>query len=215
MSSLRDSRLRSAQATLPPSSVPDGTRRRILEVALQFFASAGFHGTSIRDIARVLEIQASALYAHFPSKEHVLSELVRLGHEVHAATLQEAFRGAGADPLRQVTALVRAHTILHATYPHLAVVVNEEIHALPPDLAAPALALRARSSALLVEVLKKGIAEGRFSPPDTAATAAAISAMGLRLPYWYDASTGPSINALADIHVELSLRMLGASPAVE
>jgi AcrR family transcriptional regulator len=215
MSSLRDSRLRSAKALLPPSSVPDGTRRRILEAALQFFASAGFHGTSIRDIARVLELQASALYVHFPSKEHVLSELVRLGHEVHAATLQEAFRGAGTDPVSQVVALVRAHTILHATYPHLAVVVNEEIHALPPDLAAPSLAVRARSSALLVEVLEKGIALGRFSPPNKAATAAAISAIGLRLPYWYDASSGLGIDALADIHVELSLRMLGASSAVE
>ncbi len=217
MSSLRDSRLRSAKATLPPSSVPEGTRRRILEVALQFFASAGFHGTSIRDITRVLELQASALYAHFPSKEHVLAELVRLGHEVHAATLQESLRGAGVgeDPVSQLKALVRAHTILHATYPHLAVVVNEEIHALPPDLAAPALAVRARSAALLREVLEKGIALGRFSPPHVAATAAAISAIGLRLPYWYDATSGLDIDALADVHVELSLRMLGASSAAK
>lgn len=215
MSSLRYSRLNAAKAVLPPSSAPDGTRRRVLEVALQFFASAGFHGTSIRDIARVLELQASALYVHFPSKEHILSELVRLGHEVHATTLQAAFRGAGADPVAQVKALVRAHTVLHATYPHLAVVVNEEIYALPPDLAAPALAVRARSSALLVEVLERGIALGRFSPPNTAATAAAISAIGLRIPYWYDASSGLDIDALADVHVELSLRMLGYSSAVE
>lgn len=215
MSSLRDSRLRAGKALLPPSSVPDGPRRRILEAALQFFASSGFHGTSIRDIARVLELQASALYTHFPSKEHILSELVRLGHEVHAATLQAALRGAGADPVDQVKALVRAHTVLHATYPHLAVVVNEELHALPPDLAAPALAVRARSSTLLIEVLKKGIALGKFSPPNTAATAAAISAIGLRLPYWYDASSGLGIDALADAHVELSLRMLGIMSVVE
>jgi len=162
----------------------------------------------------VLELQASALYTHFPSKEHILSELVRLGHEVHAATLQEALRGAGADPVEQLRALVRAHTVMHATYPHLAVVVNEEIHALPPDLAAPALAVRARSASLLIEVLKKGIALGKFSPPNTAATAAAISAIGLRLPYWYDASSGLGIDALADAHVELSLRMLGITSVV-
>jgi AcrR family transcriptional regulator len=215
MSSLRDSRLRAATVILPPSSVPDGTRRRILEVALQFFASSGFHGTSIRDIARVLEIQASALYTHFPSKEHILAELVRLGHEVHATTLQGALRGAGADPVDQVKALVRAHTVLHAAYPHLAVVVNEEIHALPPDLAAPALAVRAQSSALLREVLEKGIALGRFSPPNPAATAAAIAAIGLRIPYWYDPSSGLNIDALASVHVELSLRMLGIMSAVE
>lgn len=86
---------------------------------------------------------------------------------------------------------------------------------MPPDLAAPALAVRARSSALLLDVLERGIALGRFSPPNTAATAAAIAAIGLRLPYWYDASNGLDIDALADVHVELSLRMLGVSSTVK
>src|SRR5512132_1656682 len=42
MSSLRDARIRPAKVLLPPTSVPDGPRRRILEVALQFFASPRF-----------------------------------------------------------------------------------------------------------------------------------------------------------------------------
>lgn len=214
MSSLRDSRLRTQTALLPPSSVPDGTRRRILEVALRLFASEGFHGASIRDITRALELQGSALYAHFPSKEHVLAELVHVGHEVHAAALQTALAKVGEDPVDQIKAMVRVHTVLHATYPHLAVVVNEQIFALPPEFAAPALASRAQSSALLVQIVEKGIALGKFSAPSPIATAAAISAIGVRIPYWYDASHGLSIEALADVHVELSLRMLGASPDV-
>jgi AcrR family transcriptional regulator len=208
MSSLRASRLRAGKAILPPSSVPDGTRRRILEVALQYFASEGFHGASVRDIARVLDLQPSALYAHFPSKEHVLSELVRVGHEVHAVTLRAALEDAGDDPVDQLCALVRTHTALHATYPHLAVVVNEEIYALTTALAAPALAIRAQSMALLRHVVEKGVATGRFSVPNMPATAAALSAIGVRIPYWYEPSEELPIDALADAHVELSLRML-------
>jgi len=180
-------------------------------VALQLFASEGFHGTSIRGIAKALGLQPSALYTHFPSKELVLSELVRVGHEAHAVTLREALRDAGDDPVEQLRALVRTHTVLHATYPHLAVVVNEEIYALTTELAAPALAFRAQASALLLQVIEKGMAMGRFSPPNKVAAAAAIAAMGLRIPYWYEASEGLPIDALADAHVELSLRMLGAS----
>lgn len=213
MSNLRTTRLRAARVSLPPASVPDGTRRRILEVALQLFASDGFHGSSIRGIARVLELQPSALYAHFPSKEHVLAELVRVGHELHATALQAALEAAGADPVERVRALVRAHTVAHATYPHLAVVVNEEIAALTADLAAPALAIRASSADLLVQIIEEGTRAGHFSPPDVAATAAAISAMGLRVPYWHDASHALSIDALADAHVELALRMLGVAEA--
>lgn len=210
MSSLRSSRLRAAIAILPPSSVPDGTRRRILEVALRFFASEGFHGTSVRDMAKVLELQPSALYSHFPSKEHVLSELVRVGYEVHASTLQAALRDAGDDPIDQVCALARAHTLLHATYPHLAVVVNEEIFALTAELAAPALAIRAQSMALVLQILERGVAMGRFSIPDRAATASALSAIGVRIPYWYEPSDALPLEALVDIHVEFTLRMLRA-----
>jgi AcrR family transcriptional regulator len=211
MRSSHRSRPGAAKAALPPSAVPDGTRRRILEVGLQLFASAGFHGTSIRDLAKALELQPSALYAHFPSKEHILAELARVGHEVVHERLCAALAGAGTEPSDQVRALVRAHALLHATYPQLAIVVNDEMHALTPDLAAPALELRERSSALLLQVIERGVATGRFSPPHAVVTTAAIGAMGLRIPYWYDGASALDMSALADIHAELALRMLGAA----
>lgn len=202
---------RKEKATLPPSVVEDGTRRRILEVALQLFASLGFHGSSIRDLAKALELTPSALYAHFPSKEYILAELARVGHEHHHERFCAALEGAGEDPAEQMRALVRAHARLHATYPQLAVVVNDEMHALAPELAAPALALRERSTALLLQVIERGVAAGRFSPPHATATAAAIGAMGLRIPHWYEAFGALSIDALADVHAELALRMLGVT----
>lgn len=202
-------RLRVGQAVLPAGAVPDGTRRRILEVALRLFVNEGFHGTSIRDIAKILELPPSGLYTHFKSKDHVLAELARVGHEAHAATLRDALNGVGDDPVDQLRALVRAHTVMHATYPHLAVIVNEEIRSLTKELAAPALEVRARSSAILLHTIERGIAMGRFNPPHAMTTAAAIAAMGLRIPYWYESTEHFDIEALAESHVELSLRMLG------
>ncbi|RKG92921.1 TetR/AcrR family transcriptional regulator [Corallococcus terminator] len=206
---LPPSRLRARKAVLPTSAVPDGTRRRILEAALQLFASRGFHGASIRDLATALELRPSALYAHFSSKEHVLAELVLMGHEAHHEGLRAALLGAGSEPIEQLRALVRAHTLLHANHPQLAVVVNEEIHSLPPELAAPALALREQSAALLHAVIERGRAQGVFSVPHAGVTAAAISTLGLRLPYWYEPTPALDVDMLADLHVELSLRMLG------
>ncbi|MDY7229351.1 TetR/AcrR family transcriptional regulator [Hyalangium rubrum] len=202
-------RLRLQKATFPHTTVPEGTRRRILEVGLQLFASRGFHDTSVRDLAKELELQPSALYAHFPSKDHVLAELVRIGHEALHAALRTALLSAGSHPADQVRALVRAHTHLHATYPQMAVVVNEELYALAPELAAPALALRDQSSALLLEVIARGEEQGVFAPPHSVVTAVAIAAMGLRIPYWFEPSDALDINALADLHAELALRMLG------
>ncbi|MFW5981469.1 MAG: TetR/AcrR family transcriptional regulator, partial [bacterium] len=40
------------------------TDRKILEAALDLFASQGFHGTSIREIAERVGIQKSSIYNH-------------------------------------------------------------------------------------------------------------------------------------------------------
>lgn len=194
---------------LPAGQVPDGTRHRILEAALQLFARRGFHATSVRDLARQVKLQPGALYVHFPSKEHILAELARLGHELHHQALRTALLEAGAEPCAQVRALVRAHVAIHAGHPQLVVLVNEELFTLPSELAAPALALRNQSAALLFEVLSRGVALKRFSCRNLQVTAAAIGAMGLRIPYWYRPEDGPELSTLAELHAELALRMLG------
>jgi AcrR family transcriptional regulator len=197
-------------ALLPPNLAVEGTRRRILEGALLLFASEGFHASSMRELAKVVELQPSALYVHFASKEHLLAELVRAGHEAHHQSLRAALSEAGAEPLAQLRALVGAHVRIHASHPHLAIVVNSQLEALSPDLAAPGLALRKQSIALLREVLERGAATGVFSVPDTTVTAAAISAMGLRVPYWYAPSPELPMDRMVEAHVELAVRMVGA-----
>lgn len=204
------STLTGKKAVLPPTAGVDGTRRRILEVALQLFASRGFHGSSIRDLARVLELQPSALYAHFASKEHVLAELVRIGHEFHFAKVRGALLEATDDPVDQIRAFVKAHARMHATFPHLGVVVNEELFALPSELAAPTIALRSQEVDLLLELIQRGVARGRFSAPHAMTVAAAIGAMGLRIPFWYEPTPELDIERLADVQADLALRMLGA-----
>lgn len=196
-------------AILPSSAVPPGTPGRILLTALRLFARTGFHGTSVRDLAKQCKLQPGALYVHFPSKEHILAELARRGHEAHQDALRAALLQAGDDPADQLRAVVQTHASLHATYPQLAIVVNEELYALPAELAAPALALRRQSSALLIDILGRGVAAGRFSCPNLLVTAAAIAAMGLRIPYWYAPGGGLDVAALAELHAELALRMVG------
>jgi AcrR family transcriptional regulator len=147
---------------------------------------------------------------HFPSKEHLLAELVRTGHEAHQQALRAALLEAGADPTDQLRAIVGAHVRMHATYPHIAVVVNTEMDFLSPELLAPGLALRRQSAALLIDIIVRGKTTGHFTPLNVTLTAAAISAMGLRLPYWYSPASGIDVDELVDMHVELALRMVGA-----
>ncbi len=196
------------RAKLPDAAL-DVSARRILEVALRLFAVHGFHGTSMRDLAKALEIQPSALYATFPSKDHLLAELVRIGHEAHLGVLRAALLAAGSDPRDQLRALVRANARFHATFPHAAIVINDELHVLPDPLAAPGLTLRRQALALLAEILVRGVELKRFAVIEPSVTIAAIGAMSLRIPYWYRAGE-LEIDALAEAQGELALRMVGA-----
>jgi AcrR family transcriptional regulator len=209
--SSRVRRVRSGAPALPPRPAADGTRGRILLAGLRLFAEHGFHGTSIRDIAAHAAVQSASLYAHFPSKETILAELVLAGHEEHHARLVAALLHSGTDPRDRLAALVRAHVRAHTDYPMLAVVANNEMHALSPAAAAPATAVRRRSEALLMEVLAMGRQQGAFDLIHIEATAAAIGGMGIRVANWYPApEAGLNPAQLGEIYASLALRMAGA-----
>ena len=154
-------RLTAVKAELPEGVTPPGTRGRILHAALRLFAEYGFHGTSIRDLARATEINSATLYAHYAAKEDILAELIALGHVELYNGLSTALRAAGPSASERLVALVRAQVHMHADYPLLAVVANNEMHALSPEKAAPALSLREQARQLLYRVLHDGVCLGR------------------------------------------------------
>src|ERR1039458_10344461 len=93
------------------------TRGRILHAALALFSEYGFYGTSIRQIAAPVEINPATLYAHYPSKEHILAELVLIGHQELYTRLEEALAKAGADPASRLAALLQEPSLVHAQDP--------------------------------------------------------------------------------------------------
>jgi AcrR family transcriptional regulator len=196
--------------TLPRAAERDGTAGRILSAGLMLFAQRGFDGTSIRDLGHALSLEPGNLYAHFRSKQHLLAELVRVGHEEHLERLQRALVGSAAGPVAQVRALVHAHVKFHAEHAMLAAVANHEMHALSAELAAPALALRQKSEALFVDVVERGVARRVFSVPHPWVTVAAIGGMGMRVAHWYRPGFELSPDGVADVHAELAVRMLAA-----
>lgn len=211
---------RSARPTLPPDLAPEGPRRRILEAALRLFATRGYHGSSVREIVALVEMQASAVYAHFASKEHVLAELARAGHEAHFNALQAALLEAGSDPVDQLRAFVGANVRYHLRYPFIARVVNAEMHALSAELVAPAVALRKQTAALLSQIVDRGVrsgafrlvvgeGEGRRHEHARDATIGAIGAMTLRLPYWFPTDATHDPEDLVNDQIELAVRMVG------
>src|SRR5262245_42950469 len=104
-------------------------RTRLLDAAVAAFAARGFHGTSTRDIAAAAGMSPAAVYVHHESKEELLFEISRRGHEATLRLVQAAIAGSD-NPATQLVAAFRAFATHHATAHTLARIVNYELAAL-------------------------------------------------------------------------------------
>lgn len=204
-------RLAATSTALLPEWKPAGSRGVILEAALLLFAERGYAGASIRDIAAASGVQSATLYAHYPSKEHVLAELARIGHAEHLRRVRAALLASQPDPRDQVAAYVRAHVSLHSEFPMLAVVANAELHVLSPALGSATFELRKQSEQLLEDIIRRGVELGSFKVPHIWLAVAAIGGMGLRVAYWFTPEFELSGEQVGEIYAEYALRILGAA----
>jgi AcrR family transcriptional regulator len=193
---------------LPPRATSDGTLRRIYEAALIRFAERGYHGTSVREIADACGIKASSIYAHVPSKERLLHDLIRLGHEEHRDRLRDALLSAGADPADQLRAVVGAHVRFHASYPVLATVANNELHALSPDSTAEIGDIRDEDVRSITEVIVRGVRLGRFTCDDPFLVTAIIGAAGIRVAVWFPTRDDYEIERVVESYSDLALKLV-------
>lgn len=199
---------RAPPATLPPRFAGTGTRLRLYETGLRLFAQRGYHAVSVRDLVRELDLQASSFYAHVPSKQQLLADLIRIGHEEHRDALRRALLEAGAPPIAQVEALTRAHVLFHCAHSLLARVCNRELGSLDDDVRAPILTVRVEAEKLFDEVIERGQELGVFAPVDPLLAVAAIGAMGIRVAEWWHAGLDVTADEVADTYAGFAVRLL-------
>jgi len=195
-------------ALLPPRAQAEGTLRRLHETALLQFADRGFHAVSVRDLTRSLGMQPSSLYAHLASKQHLLGELLRIGHEEHRDRLRLALLEAGNDPVEQLSALTRAHVRIHATYPLLTRLCNRELGSLLDEDKSVVLAIRLDANRLFLDVVERGQRLGSFASVDPMLAVAAIGAMGIRVAEWWRPDVGVSVEEVEETYAGFAVKLL-------
>ncbi len=196
---------------LPPRALADGTLRRVQETALVLFAERGYHGVSMRELAAAAGIRASSIYAHVSGKEDLLLQLLLVAHDEHRDGMRAAaLDAAGGDPAEQLAAATRAHVRMHATYPMLATVANNELRSLSAEAQQRVQAVRGDAEGLLRDIIDRGVRLGTFSCPDTWLAMAAIGAMGIRVASWFRPGESPyAVEAVCDRYAEFALRIVG------
>lgn len=190
--------------------VSQDTRARLVEAAVESFATKGFHGTTTRDIASGAGMSPAALYVHHRSKEELLFRISREGHDRTLSLVQEA-AASSSDPREQLLAVVRAFVVHHAEGHTRARIVNYELHALSPEHLAEIAATRRRIEQEMRDVVERGVAAGVFATDDPHMTSLALLSLGIDVARWYRDEGAWTPEQIADHYRELALRMVGAT----
>ncbi|HEV3356798.1 MAG TPA: TetR/AcrR family transcriptional regulator [Pseudonocardiaceae bacterium] len=114
-----------------------GTKARILAIATELFASQGYTGTSIADIAQRLGTTPAALYYHFASKADLLDGLLA---EPMAGYAKLAEQAASATPAELLAAFIdftaRSHVLIPIVNgdPAVRALLDERLPRKPSDM---------------------------------------------------------------------------------
>src|SRR5919109_2003429 len=80
----------------PWEEVTPEAARRLLVAAVEAFAERGYHATTTRDIAGRAGMSPAALYIHYKTKEELLFQISKVGHERSVGILAQASEGGGS-----------------------------------------------------------------------------------------------------------------------
>jgi AcrR family transcriptional regulator len=97
-------------ASARPARAPRADNRLplILDEAARLFAAQGFHGTSVRDIVRAIDMLPGSLYYHFATKEALLAAVYAEGVRRISEAVSAAIAGK-REPWERLEAACVAH----------------------------------------------------------------------------------------------------------
>jgi AcrR family transcriptional regulator len=190
--------------------IETGSRRRAIdEVASELFHANGYAATSVRDIARALDIQGASLYAHVASKEDVLWSIVDRAAAAFEAAAESALADStSSDPVDRLAALVEAHVEVVTVDPRRSSVFVTEWRHLSADRREAIAERRDAYESRFRDAIRDGIAVGAFRPNDPALAATFILTALNGIATWYRREGRLTADRIADQYVDLALRAL-------
>lgn len=175
-----------------------GTRQiDIAIVAERLFAARGYYATTMREVARELDMKAGSLYAHIDSKEALLAEIVERAADAFDAAIAALAHSKEPAEIR-LRAAIRAHLgVIAASRSAAAVYFNEWRHLSEPH-AARITQRRDRYEAVWRGIIADGMARGSFAPGD-ARMAARVCLSACNWSYqWLDPAGPMKVGAVAE-----------------
>jgi AcrR family transcriptional regulator len=202
-----DQRLRDDSPDLWSEDLAD-VARRLLTSAVRCFAKNGYHATTTRDISVGVGLSPAALYVHFESKELVLFEIMRAGHEQALAYVQDPAVLATESSADRLRAIISRYTAWHARHHVAARVCQFELAALTAEHYEEILDLRHKTNEFFRDAVTRGVADRSFAPVDVKRVTRAMLSLSIDLVRWYRLDGSDSPDQLGEFYADLALKLV-------
>jgi AcrR family transcriptional regulator len=186
-------------------------RRQIEDVASTLFCARGYAATSVRDIAKALDLQGGSLYAHVTSKEDLLWAIVDDASQRFLAAAGPIASGPGG-AVERLRDLVTAHVAVVTDSPERARVFLEQWTALSSERRQAVLGARDQYEACFRQVAADGVAAGDFTADPWVASVFVLSALNA-IPRWYRPDGPLAPDQIAERFADLAVAALAGARA--
>ncbi|HEY4008422.1 MAG TPA: TetR/AcrR family transcriptional regulator [Pseudonocardia sp.] len=187
-------------------------REAIAVAAGQIFAERGYHGASIRDIARRAGLSLSALYHWHSSKQDLLAALIEDSTQAYITACHAALAEAGNDPVDRLCALVRATVEYRVRHRVESNITAREWRNLEPAQQERLVGFRRSATRLWSDTVEAGVADSSFRCAHPADARRAIQAACNAISQWYDPSGPIRLPELVERYTEIALRIAHHDP---
>jgi len=184
----------------------------VRDAALTLFAARGYHGTSMKDIAAALGLQAPSLYNHVESKQTLLQEIM-LGSMERLLHEQDAVLATSNDVVEQLRRIMEAHVRFHTRFQREVRIGNNEIASIEEPARTKLRDLRRRYARPWITLIERGVEARRFETPSPRLSAFAMIEMGMGVSLWYRADGPLSESQVAYYYGDMALRLVLAHTA--
>nr|MBN1229726.1 TetR family transcriptional regulator [Anaerolineae bacterium] len=178
------------------------TRDSIVEAAIALFNQNGYHATSMRDIAREVDIKKPSLYHHFESKEAILLAILETGMTSLIKDVQ-AIAESDQDCLTKLQQAITRHATLIAENLQGAAVFLREDRGLGEEYLHKYVALRDEFELLFRRIVDECVACGYFRKGDLSISVHALFGMVNWMTRWYRPEGRLSAAEIAEIFFDL------------
>lgn len=184
---------------------------RIRRAAIEVFAESGYGGSSTREIAKRLNMSATAMYPHYASKEELLYAIALDGHSSLLQALRTASAdadAAGANYAERLKAVVAVFAAWLAENRKQARVVHYELHGLTPAHHRAITALRRQTNTLLADIVTGGVAAGEFHVDAVDEVVMAISSLCVDVCRWFPSRRHRDPARLGAVYADIVERLV-------